>query len=461
MSSSNREDVGIVLLLMSLVCLGTWPALLRLASEEDPSSLLPRSENEEEEHQESSVLYVTTSSIGYSSLPPVVGAATTNHSHHIASTTNNDDNPGAPAYHLETVCHAYLDYATAYFLVSSVPFLITVVRNTSVLSMPPLPLVATAMLGGTLLSWGNLSFQWATAVYKASLTFVLAIQASMTIVLGTGINYGLEPHMTKRPQWLFAGMTCFLLAIVMAVQSQLAWMQQKAEAPNEQQPCDIEIIEYHQPNNQQPTPGGQTAPNASTQQEKQSNSSTVVTGLVVAFLGGLCFGFFSPAFNVAVNDPFQWTISTGTGTIDDDDDKDQTLRVVRANFIFSFAFWVASFGGNLWLLQKKQQPQQSMPSLLRRYWLSSTWMERRMALLAGLVCAIGNVLQFQGGQLVGYATADLVQAYPLVSTVWDVLWFGEFHSLRFPSRLATMLLGMYLAYGAGVLLFAGSSVGDG
>jgi hypothetical protein len=56
-----------------------------------------------------------------------------------------------------------------------------------------MPLVAVAMVGGALLSLGNLSFQWATAVYQASLTFVLAIQASMTIVLGTGINYALEP----------------------------------------------------------------------------------------------------------------------------------------------------------------------------------------------------------------------------------------------------------------------------
>jgi Ureide permease len=56
-----------------------------------------------------------------------------------------------------------------------------------------MPLVAVAMVGGALLSLGNLSFQWATAVYQASLTFALAIQASMTIVLGTGINYALEP----------------------------------------------------------------------------------------------------------------------------------------------------------------------------------------------------------------------------------------------------------------------------
>lgn len=28
------------------------------------------------------------------------------------------------------------------------------------------------------------------------------------------------------------------------------------------------------------------------------------TGLCVAFGGGVCFGFFSPAFNIPVNDPF-------------------------------------------------------------------------------------------------------------------------------------------------------------
>ena len=74
------------------------------------------------------------------------------------------------------------------------------------------------------------------------------------------------------------------------------------------------------------------------------------------------------------------------------------------------------------------------------------------------MCAFGNVLQFQGGQLVGYATADLVQAYPIVSILWDVYLFGEF---RQASRtLVLLLFGMYISYFLGIGLLA-SSTADG
>jgi hypothetical protein len=39
---------------------------------------------------------------------------------------------------------------------------------------------------------------------------------------------------------------------------------------------------------------------------------------------------------------------------------------------------------------------------------------------------MANLLQFQGVNIVGFATADLVQAYPLLSTVWYATLFGEF-----------------------------------
>ena len=46
--------------------------------------------------------------------------------------------------------------------------------------------------------------------------------------------------------------------------------------------------------------------------------------------------------------------------------------------------------------------------------------------------------------MVGFATADLVQAFPLVSTVWDVLLFGEFHSAGV--AVVVSLVGMYGTY---------------
>ncbi|KAM0015091.1 putative ureide permease [Helianthus debilis subsp. tardiflorus] len=54
------------------------------------------------------------------------------------------------------------------------------------------------------------------------------------------------------------------------------------------------------------------------------------------------------------------------------------------------------------------------------------WDGRGWAFLAGFLCGFGNGLQFMGGQAAGYAAADAVQALPLVSTFWGVLFFGEY-----------------------------------
>ena len=105
------------------------------------------------------------------------------------------------------------------------------------------------------------------------------------------------------------------------------------------------------------------------------------------------------------------------------------------------------------------QEEQNLGEIMWAYMTQASWMDRRVALLAGIVCAAGNVLQFHGGQLVGYATADLVQAYPLISTLWDILWFGEFAHVQWCcSRLSLLLVSMYVAYVGGIVLLSVSSV---
>lgn len=70
---------------------------------------------------------------------------------------------------------------------------------------------------------------------------------------------------------------------------------------------------------------------------------------------------------------------------------------------------------------------------------------------------MANLLQFQGGRMVGFATADLVQAYPLVSTIWDIWLFGEYRSAdknhgRVPgtNAVAAYLVIMYILYLGGI-----------
>jgi hypothetical protein len=314
-----------------------------------------------------------------------------------------------------------------------------------------LSLILVAMVGGALLSLGNLSMQWATSVFGAPLTTVLAMQASLTVVIGTSINYALEPQRTARPDLLGCGVVVFLTAIVLATRAQTLYLGRNKNRAEYLECGEIDDSMLQQPGLiALPTIGDNTrSPDFKSISESQGESfyrdSGTVRGeptrsrggLYVAFGGGLCFGFFSPAFNIAVNDPFEWS-SSG-------------LSVALVNVWFSLAFCLTSIVGNVRLMT---HPPHGIPQSTLWSYVQETFRERNMALLAGLVCALGNLLQFQGGKLAGFAAADMVQAYPLVATVWDVVLFGEFfHAAK---QVLAILSLMYVTYLLGIVLLASS-----
>jgi hypothetical protein len=416
---------------------------------------------------------------------------------------------------------------------------------------------AIAGVGGSLLICGNLSMQYATSVYGAPLTTVLALQASLTVVLGTCLNYMIEPARTPRPHLLGMGVLVFLAAIVFAAYSQVLYTRMKndqidvddneiqieqitpkyscgrpppqvclnKEAYKEESLpnyccnsdssingntnirnskthtqvmcnficventlmgglCDVDpvlaeektekhtayhggspwlgeddgILEITDQSAVRPSIDHSCSPIMSMDRSHLCSLEPKENGLVLALLGGLCFGFFSPAFNIAVNDPFDWTDEINNF---EDASKGSVLAVGRINMWFSLSFWITSIIGNVWLLKRqyfmKTRRVHTVASVLRNYLCDEGLLDRQLAFAAGVICALGNILQFQGGQLVGWATSDLVQAYPLVSTLWDVLLFGEFRRVRVCSNLAMLLAGMYVAYLAGIVLVAKSS----
>jgi glucose uptake protein GlcU len=443
----DQVDVlGFSLLILSLACLGTWPALLRLCSMHD---LRP-----------------------YGRLP----------SYKTCCCSCIDD-----AERLRNICHVYLDYSTAYFFVSVAPLVFALfLSDESSASLSPL-LVLVAMIGGSLLSIGNLSLQWATAVYGAPLTTVLAIQASLTVVLGTSLNYVLQPDKTSRPEFLLAGVGVFLLAITFATAAQMRYSpQQEDERPDSLVYTELEVagvpslpralrsndaLNMHQFDDQEDgiiegdLPDGQRNTEATISSALPiDDASKAFYGVAIAVFGGLCFGVFSPAFNIAVNDPLGWATA---GSSDDNPDGAQIdsstgsdlpnqLYVARANVWFSFAFWMASCIGNTVLMQQ-QESHLTWVHLWKQYLTQDSILDRHLAFTAGTICAVGNILQFQGGQLVGYAAADLVQAFPVVSTLWDVFLFHEFLHLEGDSYMICLLLSMYASYLSGIGLLAGSS----
>jgi hypothetical protein len=418
--SLGNDFLGLLLLVASLVCLGTWPALLRLCS-----------------------------------LP-------TNNENHVinqrlAFFQRRNTGPRDTRF-------VYIDYSLAYFMVSSVPYLIWRLTDnaddveravdSSKNQLPSLsaPLVGLAIFGGSLLSFGNLSMQWATAVYGSALTTVLAIQASMTVVLGTSVNFAIEPDKTKRPHLLFAGIIFFLLAIVFASKAHLVYGKEKVERWQEyveielQGPNNNEAVRPQSYDSVDNNPGDDLLvqegidrdSDEETSRWKEETRSPHWTALTVAIFGGLCFGFFSPAFNFAVNDPYD--ITNGA-----------PLLVVAANFWFGFAFALASILGNIGLLWFPPASS-GMVSVPLSMYLRESLSDRNIAFAAGIVCSLGNILQFQGGSMVGFATSDLVQAFPLVSTLWDVVLFEEFS--RPSSTVCVTLIAMYINYIVAIALLA-------
>lgn len=125
-------------------------------------------------------------------------------------------------------------------------------------------------------------------------------------------------------------------------------------------------------------------------------------GLAIAFFTGFCYAAFSPLFNVATNDQFH-LLKPGV----------PHLVVYTTFFYFSTAFVICSLVVNVYLLY---HPVLGIPiSSVALY--CQDRQDRPIAIIAGLLCGIGNGFQFMGGQAAGYAAADAVQVTTCLATL--------------------------------------------
>lgn len=382
--------------------------------------------------------------------------------------------------------------------------------------MHQIPLVLIAMLGGSLLAIGNITMQWSTTVFYAPLTTVLALQGSMCVLLGTYLNYLLEPEKTGKPSWLMYGVLTFVCAIGLSTIAQRLYVIEKGEKEAEKEEKSMKpflyigdndvstasdqndeqqsaqtplfisskhstIIPHNLPSQSLQRSGSygsnesfeveidpigeqnkvccnETFPNdpnisngtnqglhhTSTRLSHLSPKDTAFFGIAVAFVGGLCLGFFSPALNIAVNDPFSWSSTSNT---------EGGLLVTVANSWFAIAFALSSIIWNIFLMRYPPSTTSVAESCIQLY-IGEPWRDRQLAFFSGVVCALGNALQFQGGSLAGFAAADMVQAFPLVATMWDFIIFEEFSCAS--KRVYFILVFMYVTYICGICLLTGS-----
>lgn len=319
--------------------------------------------------------------------------------------------------------------------------------------------VLFAMAGGIVLSLGNLATQYAWAFVGLSVTEV--VSSSITVVIGTTLNYFLDDKINKA-EILFPGVGCFLVAVCLG-----SAVHASNAADNKKKLSGFSGHSKNGAGNQSMSPSNETHMNSVGKNDLENGLASVekakfgtalyliqlenkrsikvfgkgtVIGLVITFFSGVCFSLFSPAFNLATND--QWhTLKDGV----------PHLTVYTAFFYFSVSCFILAIILNISFLYR---PVLNAPKSSFKAYLSD-WNGRGWALLAGLLCGFGNGLQFMGGQAAGYAAADAVQALPLVSTFWGVILFGEYR--RSSRRTYMFLAGMLSMFIIAVGVLMGSS----
>ncbi|MCD7459537.1 Uroporphyrinogen-III synthase [Datura stramonium] len=364
--------------------------------------------------------------------------------------------------------HTYLDYTFTNLLAAVIiAFTFGEIGTSSMgkpnflsqLSQDNWPSVLFAMAGGVVLSIGNLTTQYAWAFVGLSVTEV--VSSSITVVIGTTLNYFLDDKINKA-EILFPGVGCFLIAVCLgsAVHaSNAADNKSKLDSYSNDSKDGIRannITDSKQAYTKRVGVNDTEKGVASTEKAKFGTAlflidlekrraikifgKSAIIGLALTFFAGVCFSLFSPAFNLATND--QWhTLKDGV----------PHLSVYTAFFYFSVSCFVVAMILNLVFLYRPvlNAPKSSLKAYL------NDWNGRGWALLAGLLCGFGNGLQFMGGQAAGYAAADAVQALPLVSTFWGIILFGEYR--RSSRKTYTLLVGMLFMFVAAVGILMASS----
>nr|KYP65738.1 putative ureide permease A3 [Cajanus cajan] len=302
--------------------------------------------------------------------------------------------------------HTYLDYSITNFLAALIiAFTFGEIGKSkpdepnflAQLAQDNWPSVLFAMGGGVVLSLGNLSSQYAFAFVGLSVTEVLT--ASITVVIGTSLNYFLDDKINKA-EILFPGVGCFLIAVFLgsAVHSSNT-ADNKAKLNNFSS-------DYKD--------GALYVFNSS----KEGNLGKEIS----------CGSKFTSKDLEDGNDSAD-IVKAGTAVF--------LLELEEKRAIKAVSCFVIAIILNITFLY---HPVLNLPkSSFKAYLADSDG--RVWALLAGILCGFGNGLQFMGGQAAGYAAADAVQALPLVSTFWGVVLFGEY---RKSSRRTYMLLGSML-----------------
>jgi len=361
------------------------------------------------------------------------------------------------------------------------------------------PLIGFAMGSGVCIFIGNLGLQHALSLL--GVTIAVPLFSSCIVIIGTVLNYFLDSGLNEA-KILFPGVACFFLAAISGSMAHLfnelhlarekKWTLDRSygrhkvgtalvghEDPNrlpapastaptgtsKEVPSGVQADDIEKGDRASPTDSAADLAGLSKQQDgdvkggpvirhvfadqdapqravKLTRNQRLFWGIIIATTSGAIGSLFSPGTNVSTNDSFG-DLEPGV----------QPLTVYTSYFWFCCAFLFLSVPQTCYFMW---YPCLGQPKTTWKAWLldhrDGLWF---WGFLSGVVVSAANVLQFLGGQAAGYAASDLVQANPIVATIWGIVLFREY---RKSSAVAySWLVCMYLLYIAAVILLAVSA----
>lgn len=349
--------------------------------------------------------------------------------------------------------HTFIDYGIAYTMTAVVIAMICGQVGSAKPGLPNISeqitesngkCVAFAVLGGFILSIGNICLQYTVALLGLSVgvPFICAL----TIIVGVSINYKLDSGLNDAAI-LFPGVACAFVAVMLGGLAHIENQQflrskgdpfaEGKDGKAEQGGKDIAPVEDTDIGMTQNKDKFLSLYNP--QRAIKAGEKPKWLGILTGTIAGVAISLFSPLFNIATNDNFG-LLPPGT----------TKLSVWLANLYFGLAFGFGAVALNVFFLY--YPPFGTAPSSISAYLKDHKL--RGWAFFTGFLCSSGNLAEFLGGQAAGYAAAAMVQAFPLVGTLWGILLFKEFWGT---SKKAILLLVLEICFYIAAMSLLGAS----
>ncbi|GGH65593.1 glucose uptake protein [Filimonas zeae] len=290
----------------------------------------------------------------------------------------------------------YWDYVMGVLLVSSVMALTWGAHGTQGrniwddLQLANTSALLSAAAGGVIFNAGNILFM--AAIAFAGLAVAFPVGAGLAMVLGILVNYIAVP--AGSPYFLFGGMVCIVLAILLSAAAYRRQAQQLNKPP--------------------------------------------LKGILLAISAGILFGFF-------------YRFIAASMATDFSNPQPGLLTPYTAVLFFAIGTVVSNLLFNTLLMYR---PLEGKPVRYSDYF-SGSLRDHFSGWLGGAIWGLGISLSILCAGKVGYAVSfGLGQCNAMIAAIWGVFVWKEFKNA--PAGTNRLLYGMFACYMMGILLIIGA-----